>query len=44
MYIDGVVIFGLLIVGLVCVMAIYLSIYVCKHVREEIELEEGKKH
>jgi hypothetical protein len=44
MYLDGVVIFGLVIVALVCVMAVYLSVYAYKHFQADVEREEGKKH
>ena len=43
MYLDTVVISGLVIVALVCVMATYLSVYAYKHVRGEIEREKADK-
>lgn len=42
MYLDTVVISGLIIVALVCVMATYISIYAYKHIQQDIAKSEKK--
>ena len=37
MYLDAVVVFGLVIVVLTCAIVIYLSFYAYKHIKADIE-------
>jgi hypothetical protein len=42
MYLDSVVIAGLVIVVLVCVMAIYLGIFAYKHIKYDVPGTSGE--
>lgn len=42
MYIDTVVMSGLIIVALVCVMAAYIGVFAYKHIKQDVAAAEKK--
>lgn len=43
MYLDTVVVSGLVIVGLVCVMAVYIGVFAYKHIKQDTAISEKNK-
>jgi len=43
MYLDGIVIFGLVIVVLTCAIVIYVSVYAYKHIKADVAQADARK-